>query len=194
MNEAGSPGLHLIAMKSWNDVLEVKGIVYGPQTRVGPLHPGTPWRIDNLKPTPRRQRPAEAVGLTLNCRREPWPMSRVREPRWSHRAAARPDAACRSPGHEPARQRRRLLCLPAMASELQQLEATIQGLESQRALLGGVVDAALGPLRDRLATLRAAGADAHPVPALRQLSILFMDSVGSTALAEHLTPRRSLRS
>ena len=27
-------------------------------------------------------------------------MLRVREPRWSHRAAARADAACRSPGHE----------------------------------------------------------------------------------------------
>ena len=74
-----------------------------------------------------------------------------------------------------------------MASELQQLEATIQGLESQRTLLGeAVVDAALGPLRDRLATLRAAGADAHPAPALRHLSILFMDAVGSTALAGHL--------
>ena len=74
-----------------------------------------------------------------------------------------------------------------MASELQQLEATIQGLESQRALLGeAVVDAALGPLRSRLATLRAAGADAPPAPALRQLSILFMDAVGSTALAAHL--------
>jgi len=77
--------------------------------------------------------------------------------------------------------------LPAMASELQQLEATIRGLESQRALLGeAIVDAALGPLRDRLAALRAAGADAHSAPALRHLSILFMDAVGSTALAEQL--------
>jgi hypothetical protein len=74
-----------------------------------------------------------------------------------------------------------------MASELQQLEATIRGLESQRALLGeAIVDAALGPLRDRLAALRAAGADAHSAPALRHLSILFMDAVGSTALAEQL--------
>src|SRR6478672_3657723 len=96
----------------------------------------------------------------------------------------RPGAARRSSGRAAPRQRGRLLCLPAMASELQQLEATIRGLESQRALLGeAIVDAALGPLRDRLATLRAAGADAHPAPALRHLSILFMDAVGSTALA-----------
>ena len=41
-----------------------------------------------------------------------------------------------------------------MSTERQQLEATIAGLEAQRALLGdAMVDGALVPLRARLATL-----------------------------------------
>ena len=73
------------------------------------------------------------------------------------------------------------------SSELQQLELTIQGLESQRALLGdAVTDAALGPLRRRLATLRA-GIDMQPsIQVLKHVSILFMDMVGSTSLSQHL--------
>jgi class 3 adenylate cyclase/tetratricopeptide (TPR) repeat protein len=72
-------------------------------------------------------------------------------------------------------------------SELQQLELTIQGLESQRALLGGAVaDAALGPLRSRLALLRAGAAAEHPGQALRHVTILFMDVVGSTSLSQRL--------
>jgi class 3 adenylate cyclase len=72
-----------------------------------------------------------------------------------------------------------------MSSELQQLELTIQGLESQRALLGdAVTDAALGPLRNRLATLRAAPAIDHHE--LRHVSILFLDVVGSTSLSQRL--------
>ena len=78
--------------------------------------------------------------------------------------------------------------MPSMSSsELQQLEFTIQGLESQRALLGDVVtDAALGPLRSRLATLRAGPAVQHPAQVLKHVTILFMDVVGSTSLAQHL--------
>jgi class 3 adenylate cyclase len=73
------------------------------------------------------------------------------------------------------------------SSELQQLELTIQGLESQRAILGdAVADAALGPLRSRLATLRAGAAAQHRAQALKHVSILFMDVVGSTALVQHL--------
>ena len=73
------------------------------------------------------------------------------------------------------------------SSELQQLEFTIQGLESQRALLGDVVtDAALGPLRSRLATLRAGPAVQHHAQVLKHVTILFMDVVGSTSLAQHL--------
>jgi len=73
------------------------------------------------------------------------------------------------------------------ASELHQLEVTIQGLESQRALLGGAVtDAALGPLRSRLATLRAAPDVQQRAQVLKHVSIVFMDVVGSTALAQYL--------
>ena len=73
------------------------------------------------------------------------------------------------------------------SSELQQLEFTIQGLESQRALLGdAVTDAALGPLRRRLATLRAGSDGQHQAQVLKHVSILFMDMVGSTSLSQHL--------
>ena len=73
-----------------------------------------------------------------------------------------------------------------MSSPDQQFEAVIAGLEAQRALLGdAVVDAALLPLRARLAALA-------PVPApeqvLRQVSVLFLDIVGSTRLAQGLDP------
>jgi len=65
-------------------------------------------------------------------------------------------------------------------SERYQLEATIQGLEAQRALLGdAVVDAALGPLRLRLATLSAEPRSAEgPAQTLRHVTILFMDVAG----------------
>ena len=82
-----------------------------------------------------------------------------------------------------------------MATELQQLEAAIAGLEAQRALLGdAVVDLATGSLRARLAELPAAHAPAttgEPAPAeqtLKQVSVLFLDVVGSTHLAQHLDP------
>ena len=73
------------------------------------------------------------------------------------------------------------------SSELQQLELTIQGLESQRAVLGdAITDAALEALRSRLATLRAGPAVQHHAQVLKHVSILFMDVVGSTSLAQHL--------
>jgi class 3 adenylate cyclase/tetratricopeptide (TPR) repeat protein len=71
-----------------------------------------------------------------------------------------------------------------MASEREQLEIAIAALESQRTLIGdAVAEAALTPLQARLAAL-----DETPVPAqtLRQVTILFLDVVGSTALAQHL--------
>lgn len=47
--------------------------------------------------------------------------------------------------------------LTRMSSELQQIEAAIAALESQRALIGdAVVDTALAPLREMRAALRAA--------------------------------------
>ncbi|HET8832961.1 MAG TPA: adenylate/guanylate cyclase domain-containing protein, partial [Casimicrobiaceae bacterium] len=64
---------------------------------------------------------------------------------------------------------------------------TIQGLESQRTLLGDAVpDAALGPLRSRLEKLRSGAGAQHQSQVLKHVSILFMDVVGSTSLAQRL--------
>ncbi len=66
------------------------------------------------------------------------------------------------------------------------LQAAIDTLESQRAMLGdAMVDAALAPLRARLAALQPLGA---PQQQLRQVSVLFLDMVGSTQLAGKLDP------
>lgn len=73
-----------------------------------------------------------------------------------------------------------------MPTERQQLEAAIGALESQRALLGdALVDAALMPLRAKLASA-ATPTDEPPAQALRQVTVLFLDIVGSTALSQHL--------
>ena len=73
-------------------------------------------------------------------------------------------------------------------------------LEAQRALLGdAVVDAALAGLRARLATLRATdGASASgtasaagPARSLKQVSVLFLDVVGSTLLSQRLDPEET---
>ncbi len=77
-----------------------------------------------------------------------------------------------------------------MPSATEQLEAAITALEAQRALLGdAVVDASVNALRARLAALDPAP-DATPASAqtLRQVSILFLDVVGSTTLAQRLDP------
>ena len=74
-----------------------------------------------------------------------------------------------------------------MSPEEQRLAAGIAALEAQRAQLGDeVVDAARRGLEARLAALR--NADDEPAQALRQVSILFLDVVGSTALGQHLDP------
>lgn len=73
-------------------------------------------------------------------------------------------------------------------TEKQQLEAGIDALEAQRAALGdAVVDAAIGGLRSKLAALQARSTS-EPAQTLRQVSILFLDAVGSTALGAHLDP------
>jgi class 3 adenylate cyclase len=73
-----------------------------------------------------------------------------------------------------------------MSTEVQQLQAAVAGLEAQRALLGdAVAEAALAPLRARLAALSAAAA---PAQSLRQVTILFLDVVGSTPLSQRLDP------
>src|SRR4030095_14997594 len=74
-------------------------------------------------------------------------------------------------------------------SERQQLEATISGLEAQRALLGdSLVDKALGPLRAKLAGLDTHDTVRPPAQTLKQVTILFADVVGATAGSQHLDP------
>jgi class 3 adenylate cyclase len=75
-------------------------------------------------------------------------------------------------------------------TEQQQLEAAIAVLEGQRSTLGdAVVDALLSAARSRLAALTVpAASPSVPEQSLRQVSILFLDVVGSTALAQHLDP------
>ncbi|HZT55701.1 MAG TPA: hypothetical protein VFA35_05695, partial [Burkholderiaceae bacterium] len=77
-----------------------------------------------------------------------------------------------------------------MVPEEQQLEAGIAALESQRATLGDtVVEAALEGLKARLAALRKTPApEPEPAQSLKQVSILFLDVVGSTALGQRLDP------
>ena len=74
-----------------------------------------------------------------------------------------------------------------MNPELQQIESAILALEAQRPVLGdAVVDTALAPMRARSAALRAAAA--VPERLLKQVTVLFLDVVGSTALSQHLDP------
>jgi len=70
-------------------------------------------------------------------------------------------------------------------TEIEQLTQAIAALEAQRALLGeAVVEAALAPMREKLAALQA---HALPVePLRRQVTILFADVSGFTALSETL--------
>jgi class 3 adenylate cyclase/tetratricopeptide (TPR) repeat protein len=76
-----------------------------------------------------------------------------------------------------------------MATEQQQLEAGIAALEAQRALLGdAVVDAMLALARAKLAALAEPAPLPEPAQALKQVTILFLDVVGSTTLSQHLDP------
>jgi class 3 adenylate cyclase/tetratricopeptide (TPR) repeat protein len=69
------------------------------------------------------------------------------------------------------------------SSEVDQLRTAIAALEAQRSTLGdGVVNAALKPLRDRLAALQ------DRVDERKRVTILFADVSGFTALSETLDP------
>src|SRR5918912_3053239 len=72
-------------------------------------------------------------------------------------------------------------------SEIEQLEQGIAALEAQRAILGdAVVNAALGPMREKLAALKAVQA---PTQQQRKLAtILFADVSGFTAMSETMDP------
>ena len=74
-------------------------------------------------------------------------------------------------------------------NELEVLQDTIAVLQSRRAVLGdALVDAALAPLLEQLELLASQAAPAEPARRLRQVSVLFLDIVGSTQLIQHLEP------
>ena len=76
-------------------------------------------------------------------------------------------------------------------NEIEVLQDTIAVLQSRRAALGpALADAALAPLLQQLERLqsRAPAAPSGPVRRLRQVSVLFLDIVGSTQLVQHLEP------
>ena len=79
-----------------------------------------------------------------------------------------------------------LVSCSASSEERQKLEAAIAALEAQRALLGdAVVETALAPMRRELAATRSAESTNQQ---LKQVSVLFVDVVESTAMGQRLDP------
>lgn len=75
------------------------------------------------------------------------------------------------------------------ADERAQLQAGIAALQAQRGVLGdAVVDALLAPARARLEALLHTERPPEPAQVLKQVTILFLDVVGSTTLSQHLDP------
>jgi len=74
--------------------------------------------------------------------------------------------------------------------QIETLRASINGLEAQRGVLGDeVVNPALAALRQQLVALeQEAAAVTVPAEERRMVTILFMDMVGSTSMAERLDP------
>ena len=73
--------------------------------------------------------------------------------------------------------------------ELDALREAIAALQACRGALGDtLIDSALAPLLERLAALHAAEPLGAPMRRLRQVSVLFLDIVGSTQLIQHLEP------
>lgn len=76
-------------------------------------------------------------------------------------------------------------------SEREQLEKAIDALEAQRSTLGdAVVDAALGPMREKLATLQGDEKHLHSIEQhkqeRKQVTVLFADVSGFTSMSEKL--------
>jgi len=78
----------------------------------------------------------------------------------------------------------------SIQAQKDRLRASINGLEAQRGVLGDeIVNPALAALQQQLAVLEAqAAALATPAEERRLVTILFMDMVGSTSMAEKLDP------
>jgi class 3 adenylate cyclase/tetratricopeptide (TPR) repeat protein len=74
-----------------------------------------------------------------------------------------------------------------MSATFEQVSAAIAALDAQRTVLGDVVvETALAPLRRQLAELRAS--QNHKNQQLKQVSVVFVDVVGSTAIGQTLGP------
>ena len=74
-----------------------------------------------------------------------------------------------------------------MSATVEQLEAAIAALETQRPLLGdAVIDAGIAPMRERLGVLRSQTRSGHQQ--LKAVSVLFMDIVGSAEMSRMLGP------
>jgi class 3 adenylate cyclase/tetratricopeptide (TPR) repeat protein len=80
--------------------------------------------------------------------------------------------------------------VPSLQAQIQSLRRSMEGLEAQRDVLGdSVVNPALAALRQQLAMLeQQAQLQATPFEERRLVTILFVDIVGSTSLAEKLDP------
>ena len=74
--------------------------------------------------------------------------------------------------------------------QIEKLRASMNGLEAQRNVLGdGIVEPALAALRQKLTALEGQAASlAAPGEERRMLTILFVDMVGSTSMAEKMDP------
>jgi class 3 adenylate cyclase/tetratricopeptide (TPR) repeat protein len=74
-----------------------------------------------------------------------------------------------------------------MEASSEKIAAAIAALEAQRGALGdSIIDTALAPLRRELAALEAR--ERHQPQQLKQVSVLFVDVVGSTAIGQQLDP------
>jgi class 3 adenylate cyclase/predicted ATPase len=71
-------------------------------------------------------------------------------------------------------------------AQLDQLRASLNILETQRALLGEAIEPALDTVRRQIAVLEAERVAAAPAEERRIVTILFSDIVGSTSLAEKM--------
>ena len=78
----------------------------------------------------------------------------------------------------------------SLQSQMDELRASIKGLEAQRLVLGdAIVNPAAAALREKLALLEEqAAAQATPAEERRLVTVLFIDMVGSTSRAEKLDP------
>ncbi|GMQ28369.1 adenylate/guanylate cyclase domain-containing protein [Algoriphagus confluentis] len=76
-------------------------------------------------------------------------------------------------------------------NEIQQIEQAIQSLEAQRKILGdAVVDIALEPLKQKLASLKDQPQESKNLDERKLVTVMFADLSGFTALSEKLDPER----